>query len=150
MRRAFPLFFLFFCFLVSSCAMQRAEDAEAAQKQMIGMAKEDVFACMGIPNKKGHEGETDIWVYKSGNDYKERDGSSTRFSGRNSVKDGDITDSLTSSLGFSDSTQDKRFCNVQIVMKNDFVKAVHYTGPTGGFMTDDEQCGYAVRNCIKK
>jgi outer membrane protein assembly factor BamE (lipoprotein component of BamABCDE complex) len=136
--------------LLSGCAMQRAEDAENAQHRMVGMTKEQVFACMGIPKRKGVEGNVEIWAYNSGNGYSDSAKSSASLSKTRSTinSDDNVITSLTGALGFEDTAKEKRFCTVQVVMTEGRVTAVHYNGPTGGFMSDDEQCAYAVRNCI--
>lgn len=137
--KLWPLCFLF---LMGGCAMQRAADAETAQKIMVGMDKEQVFTCMGIPQKKASEGDTEIWAYDSG------DKRSARSKQKISTSKG-FADSITAGLGLEDEVRTSRFCKVQIVLRNDHVTTIHYTGPTGGFLTEDEQCAYAVRNCLK-
>ncbi len=52
---------------VSACAFQRAQIANEAQSQMIGLTKERVLACMGPPVNKAAEGATEVWSYESGN-----------------------------------------------------------------------------------
>ena len=124
---------------LAGCAMQRAVDAESAQRQMLGMTKEKIFACMGIPRQKAAEGNTEIWSYRSGNGWtsKNKRTATTSLSGQ-----------LGAALSLGDEVKEKRFCTVQIVMNEGRVQAVHYNGPTGGFLTEDEQCAYAIRNCI--
>jgi hypothetical protein len=53
--------------LLASCAIQRAEIAQDARSQMVGMSKEQVLACMGAPANKAAEGATEVWGYASGN-----------------------------------------------------------------------------------
>ena len=136
-------FSLALLFLLSGCAMQRAADAETAQKIMVGMDKEKVFTCMGIPKKKATEGKTEIWAYESG------DRRITRNKPR-ATSSKDFTNSFAASLGFEDEVRTARFCTVQVVMTDNIVSAIHYNGPSGGFLTEDEQCAYAVRNCLKQ
>jgi hypothetical protein len=50
-----------------SCAVQRAQVAHEAQDKMIGLRKEQVLACMGVPASKAAEGVTEVWSYNSGN-----------------------------------------------------------------------------------
>lgn len=61
------LIFAFATFFLAGCSIQRAEDAETAKMQMVGMTKEAIFACMGPPAQKSTEGKTEIWTYNSGN-----------------------------------------------------------------------------------
>jgi hypothetical protein len=41
--------FVALCAMLGGCAFQRAEIAQDARAQMVGMAKEQVLACMGAP-----------------------------------------------------------------------------------------------------
>ena len=136
--RLVPLSFALLFFL-TGCAMQRAADAQEAQQKMIGLSKEQIFACMGIPKRKASEGDTEIWSYKSTNGWSEKTTKSTSatFSG-----------AIESALTFGDETKEKRFCTVQVVFRQGRVSALNYNGPTGGFLTEDEQCSYAIRNCL--
>jgi hypothetical protein len=126
--------------LVSSCAsskFQRAEIASEAKNSMIGMTKERVLACMGAPTQQAAAGETEVWSYPSGGD-------------TNTV--GSATAS-TSSLGhtnmFGSSYSAHRYCVVNIVMAGGRVTAVNYTGRTGGWASQGEQCAFAVQNCVQ-
>lgn len=121
--------------------MQRAEDAAVAKRQLVGLTKEQVFTCMGLPQRKGVVGDTEVWSYNSGNGRTDKTRSST------SLNDASLG-SLSAAIGLGSEVSEKRYCVVQIVMKAERVQAVHYSGPTGGFLTDDEQCAFAVRNCL--
>jgi hypothetical protein len=97
--------------LLNGCAVQRAEVAHNAQVQMVGLSKEKVLACMGVPANKMTVGATEVWAYSSGNG--ETVGSVFGSGGNG----------FFSCLGVS--TQ--RFCNVSIVMTNDVVSHVNYS-----------------------
>ena len=128
-------------FLVGCSAMQRSGEAQDARTRLVGMTKVQIFACMGIPKKKATEGELEIWSYRSTNGHVSRFKSTG--SGGHSGSGG-----FSEAMGLSDETDEKRFCDVQVVMSEGRVMAVNYNGPTGGFLTEDEQCAYAVRNCL--
>jgi hypothetical protein len=98
---------------------------------MVGLPKERVLACMGVPANKMTVGETEVWAYNSGNGQTE---GSVFASGGNGF-----------ASGFGVTTQ--RFCNVSIVMTKEVVSQVNYSGPTGGPLTAGEQCAFAVQNC---
>jgi hypothetical protein len=51
---------------VSGCAIQRAQVAQDARIQMVGMSKEQVLTCMGPPASKAAEAQTEVWGYNSG------------------------------------------------------------------------------------
>jgi hypothetical protein len=117
---------------LAGCAIQRAQVAQTAREKMVGLPKERVLACMGVPAAKAAEGKTEVWTYNSG------DGS-TYTSG-----------SVSSSGGFGTfaGASSSRFCTINIVMNDGLVNAVNYTGPTGGLITAGEQCAFAVENCV--
>ena len=120
--------------VLSGCTdFQRADNAAAAKMQMVGLSREEVLSCMGIPKKKASEGATEVWSYLS-----------TNYRGDSS---GDIF--KTTGYAHSSGTHDRSFCTVNVVMKDGVVKAIHYNGPTSGtFYNKDEQCGFAVENCV--
>ena len=66
---------------LAGCAFQRAQIAQDARAQMIGMPKEQVLACMGAPTNRGAEGQTEVWDYNSGNGMTVTDASYGRFGG---------------------------------------------------------------------
>ena len=131
----FVLLASFGSLLLSGCAMQRAQEAEAAKASMVGMAKEDVLACMGPPTQKLAEGATEVWSYPSGN------GATATFSTASAAGQGSAYGSPggatwnSSASGFGTSFTHHRFCEVNVVMRNNAVMAVHYSGPTGGLLT---------------
>ncbi len=147
-RMKSPCIALFLLF-VSACAVQRAQDSETAQQLMLGMTKEQVFACMGIPKRKGKEGGLEVWAYDSGNGRIERTRTVTSFN-RRGRPTGNFWDALGESLSFGGDVSERRFCAVHVIFEKSLVKRVNYSGPTGGFLTEDEQCAYAVRNCLMR
>ena len=54
---------------LSGCAIQRAQVAQDARAQMVGLSQEQVLGCMGPPGNKAVEGQTEVWSYASGNGY---------------------------------------------------------------------------------
>jgi outer membrane protein assembly factor BamE (lipoprotein component of BamABCDE complex) len=118
------------CVALAGCAIQRAQIAEDARAQMIGMPKEQVLACMGAPSNKAAEGATEVWGYASGNGMTVASASFDRYGGT--------------------AVSSNRFCNINIVFAGGQVSAVNYTGPTGGLLTAGEQCAYAVNACVKR
>jgi hypothetical protein len=101
-------------------SMQRAQIAQDAQANMIGMPKEQVLICMGPPANRATEGQTEVWAYNSG-----------------------------ATLTVSDGNGSTRFCNINITMSAGRVSDVSYHGPTGGLLSRGEQCAYAVDRCAK-
>jgi hypothetical protein len=42
---------------------------------------------------------------------------------------------------------ESRFCTVNVTMMDGRVKRMNYVGPTGGLLSENEQCFFAVANC---
>ncbi len=92
------------CVAFGGCAFQRAEIAQDARTQMVGLSKEQVLVCMGAPANKAAEGKTEVWGYNSGNGMTVTDASYGRFGGT--------------------AVSSSRFCNINIVMTSGQVSAV--------------------------
>jgi hypothetical protein len=118
------------CAALGGCAIQRAQIAQDARAQMVGMSKEQVLTCMGAPANKAAEGATEVWGYSSGNGMTVANINYDRYGGT--------------------AVASSRFCNINIVMAGGRVSAVNYTGPTGGLLTAGEQCAYALDACVKQ
>jgi hypothetical protein len=118
------------CALLGGCAIQRAQTAQDARVQMVGMSKEQVLTCMGAPVSRAAEGQTEVWAYDSGNGMTVTDASFNRYGGT--------------------AVSSSRFCRINVVMTGGAVSAVNYAGPTGGLLTGGEQCAYAVDACVAK
>jgi outer membrane protein assembly factor BamE (lipoprotein component of BamABCDE complex) len=54
---------------LTGCAIERAQVAQDAQTKMVGLTKEQVLSCMGVPAAKAAEGAMEVWSYNSGNDH---------------------------------------------------------------------------------
>jgi hypothetical protein len=114
---------------LGGCAIQRAQIAQDARVQMVGLTKEQVLVCMGPPAGKAAEGQTEVWSYNSG--------------------DGTTIASGSVSYGNFSGVSSRRFCQINVVISSGAVSAVNYQGPTGGLITAGEQCAYAVDACVK-
>lgn len=130
----------FAALLISACASSRfgrAEVATHAKAEMVGMSKEQVLACMGAPPQHTAVGQTEVWSYPSGGD-------TTTFS----TASGSV-DASGNASAFGASQSAHRYCIVNIVMTAGKVSAVNYTGRTGGWASQGEQCAFAVQNCVE-
>jgi hypothetical protein len=125
--------------VLSGCAIQRAQVAQDARAQMVGMSKEQVLACMGPPGQRAAEGATEVWNYASGDGTVLSGGSAQVYNG-----------GFGGATVSGSSVSSRRFCNINVVMTGGNVAAVNYQGPTGGLLTGGEQCAYAVATCVKK
>ena len=134
---------------LSGCAAQRAKVALDAQDQMLGMSKEQVFACMGPPASKSSEGQTEVWQYQSGN------GQTTTVGSGNTTTNASISGNSYSATGRASSfsngviSSSHRYCTVNVVLSDGRVTKLNYAGPTGGLLTAGEQCAFAVQNCVR-
>lgn len=140
---------LFIVLILSGCAVERANMAASAKTQMIGMSKEDVLTCMGTPMGKSAEGHTEVWTWGSGG---ETDTTgvgygTSNFSG-NAIGNSYYGAGSGSAIGISKSRA--RYCTINIVFKGGVVKAVNYSGRTGGLLSAGEQCAYALQNCVQQ
>jgi outer membrane protein assembly factor BamE (lipoprotein component of BamABCDE complex) len=114
---------------LAGCAIQRAQVAQDARVQMVGMSKEQVLVCTGPPASKATEGHTEVWGYNSG--------------------DGKVVASGSVSGGSFSGVSSSRFCRINLIFTGAAVATVNYQGPTGGVITAGEQCAYAVDACVK-
>jgi hypothetical protein len=115
---------------LSACAIQRAQIANNAQASMVGLTKEQVLACMGPPANQAAVGATEVWSYNSGN------GQSAAF--------------VSGGQNFATAVSTRRFCTVNVVMTAGRVSSLDYVGPTGGLLSPNEQCAFAIANCVPK
>ena len=135
--------------LLSGCAVQRAQQANDAQTKMVGMSKEQVLACMGPPANRATEGATEVWSYNSGNNqttvstFGSANTSASVYGDRNFAS-GQAT---TTSSGFG--VAQSRYCTVNVTLVNGQVSRMNYVGPTGGLLTQGEQCAFALQNCLQ-
>ena len=127
-----------FCAALGACSIERAQEASDAKAAMIGMTKEQILGCMGPAASTASAGGTEVWSYNSGNGRTTTVGSAYAYGGPG----------WAGATGTA-STQ-ARFCRVDIVMANDRVTRVNYSGPTGGLLTKGEQCAFAVENCMSR
>jgi len=126
--------------MIVGCAAQRAHDAQEAKTRMLGMSAERVLVCMGGPQRKAAEGDSEVWSYLSGDNHTGKVGVGTALG---------LGSSDRSWLESGGSVSRTRSCTVNIVMNNKRVVAVNYVGPSGGVFTENEQCSYATANCFE-
>jgi hypothetical protein len=127
--------------VLAGCAIQRAQVANAAQEQMVGMSSEEVLACMGPPEVREAEGETEVWAYNSGG---RTVGSGTSFGFGTGGYSG-----FGVGVGVGSYNSRDLYCQVNVFMADGRVSHITYEGPTGGLATQGEQCAYAVENCVR-
>lgn len=134
---------------ISGCAVERAQVAQDAQNKMIGMSKEQLLACMGPPMQKATEGVTEVWAYNSGNDHTTAIGNTYATAQGSAVGGSGYAYGNASGQSASVVTSARRNCTINIVMTDNRVSRVNYSGATGGLLTQGEQCAFAIRNCVQ-
>lgn len=122
---------------LGACSIQRAQEAAKAKATMVGMTKEQVLSCMGSPANAAKAGGVEVWTFNSGNGQTDTFGTASAWG------------SPWYASAFGTSTSTSRYCKVDIVMNRGRVSRVNYSGPTGGLLTEGEQCAYAVDNCAR-
>lgn len=134
---------------ITGCAAERAIVASDAKSKMVGLSKEQVLACMGIPASKAMEGGTEVWGYNSGG-ATQSVGVTTASGSATAMGTGRMVTASGSSTGIGFGSTQELYCVVSVVMVGGKVSQVNYSGPTGaGLLTGGEQCAYAVRNCAR-
>jgi hypothetical protein len=140
-------------FLSAGCAVQRAVVANDTQQKMVGLTKEELLACMGPPANRMAEGATEVWSYNSGDGHTATVASVSSMTNANAsgtqVGNTAFASGMASSSGVGSAVTTRRSCTVNVNIVEGRVSRVNYTGPTGGLLTQGEQCAFAVQNCAR-
>ena len=104
----------------ATASQNRAELAQRAQSELVGMSKTDLLSCAGAPLRSEKAGEVEVLTYVGGGDL----------------------------VGGPDFAQ-RRYCEVSFVMRMGRVDKINYAGRTGGLITKGEQCAFVVENCMR-
>lgn len=112
--------------ILSGCtAIQKAEQATRAKSEMIGMSRDQVLDCAGVPARTARAGDSEYLAYSTNPE--------TNVWSNNQ---GNI---------FSDT----RDCTVTVKLTGGYVSEVTYRGnKTGGLLTKDSHCATVVGSCI--
>jgi hypothetical protein len=121
-------------FFLSACAakFERAEIAQRAQAELVGMPKAELFACAGVPIRSATANDTEFLTYAGGGDAT----SAAVGTGANG-------------MGTAVMSSQHRYCEVTFALRNGVIEKVNYTGRTGGYASQGEQCAFVVQNCVK-
>jgi hypothetical protein len=112
---------LFGC--VSATIEHRANVAQRAKTELIGMSKADILNCAGAPIRSNKSGNLEYFTYI---------GSSGQVDQHGNVP------------------ADSRYCKVTFIFKDNKVIGIDYTGRTGGRLSNDEQCAFVVEKCLSE
>ena len=97
----------------------RSSIAEDAQTQMLGLSKQDVLSCAGMPNRTMRSEGVEYLLYSHREQHSDDDG-------------GTYT----------------RNCEVTIALDRGRVSKVSYRGRTGGWISKDAACYFVVKDCV--
>jgi hypothetical protein len=128
LMRSSRLVLLLACLSLAACEAQRARLAADAQTSMVGRTKEQVLACMGPPADKATEGAAEVWSYLSG--------------------DGSMDTMQSSGGGFISGAKSQHSCTINLTMVGGRVSKVTYARPSGEPLTPNQQCAFALEDCI--
>ena len=137
---------------LAGCAVQNAQTAAQAKTQMVGLTKEEVLECMGIPASKMKEGKTEVWAYNSGGStfgVASTFGQSNMQGNAYGTPAGANINAYSTSTAVSVGHSHHRYCIVNVVFNHGKVTTLNYVGRTGGIVTKGAECSYAVAACVK-
>jgi hypothetical protein len=115
---------------LTSCDTIDSHTARQAQEELVGMSRPDFFACAGLPNRSlpidGQEYDT--WDYQP-------------FTPDNSFS---ATLPLIGGIAFGSGGT----CHVTAIFQDDTLKALNYSGDTGGILGHVAECVSIVNHCL--
>jgi hypothetical protein len=109
--------------MLAACAnpsQERADIAEFAKTQLVGVSKAEILACAGTPLRTAIKGNAELLTYV----------------GSSGI------------AGTSQKSPKEHYCEVTFLLRRGFVEEVKYSGPSGGFMTQGEECAFVVQKCV--
>ena len=118
---------------LSSCAIQRAEIASRARKELVGMSKKNLLTCAGVPSRQDRFEDLEFLTYTGA---------------RDTVGTG-AANSSSSNVMFGAYRAAQRDCEATFILKDGIVQNVSYLGRTEGLLTKGEQCAFIVESCLQ-
>jgi len=117
--------------LAGCAAHHRAETARRAQTDLVGYTKAQ--SCAGAPTRSERSQDIEVMTYVGGGD-----------------SAGAVVGTSPGSFGVGVTSSRRRYCEVSFVLRDGMVEKVNYTGRTGGYATQGEQCAFVVENCVRR
>jgi hypothetical protein len=130
--------------VLAGCAVERANLAERAQSELVGMTKVDLLSCAGVPARSAKEGGIEVLTYDGGGDVITAGGTVGAYNGVHNAYGSNGTFG-----GVNVSRGRRLYCEATFVIQDGKVAKVSYSGQTGGLLTKGEQCAFIVENCVK-
>ncbi len=113
---------------VAGCSVARSDTAADAAVKMIGLTRDQLYRCAGVPNRTASFDGTDYATFDN-----------SEF----------VSSGLTLPLiGGGLNTVESQYCRTTVTLVGDRVTSVTYSGDTGAFYARNEQCAYTVRRCL--
>ncbi|MEA2755428.1 MAG: hypothetical protein QOJ54_1717 [Aliidongia sp.] len=115
---------------LTGCDTIDSHTARRAQDELVGMRRADFFACAGLPNRSLpiEYDEYDTFDYQP-------------FTPDNSLN---ATIPLIGGIALSTGGT----CHATAIFQNDTLKAINYSGNTGGILGHVAQCASIVSHCL--
>jgi len=117
---------------LSGCAIQRADLASRAQKDLIGMTKKELLTCAGVPVRQERLDNLEFLTYSGGGD---RVGAA-------------VATTTSPSTAVVSGKSSHRYCEATFILRDGIIQKVNYQGRTGGLLTKGEQCAFIIENCL--
>ena len=131
--KGFHLLIVMFCFflVLSGCVFQRARTAQSAKSALVGLTKDELLSCAGVPTRSERVNGREYLTYVGGGDSR-----------------GSIVSRRDGSDRVSVYSTQQRYCEATFILKDGVVQKVFYRGRTGGLLTEGEQCAFIVEGCL--
>jgi hypothetical protein len=122
--------FLFGC---GSTKFSRSDFARRAKVELVGKSKKEILMCAGVPVRSQQVDNMEFMTYLSGGD-----------------SHGYVAGGTGTSVGGGAFSSKRRYCEVTFILKDGVVEKVSYSGRTGGWASEGEQCAFVLQNCLEK
>jgi hypothetical protein len=114
---------------LGSCSLERNRTAQQAETKLIGMSRAELYRCAGLPHRELVIDGVTIATYDN------------QLQASNALTLPIIGGGLTQGTS--------NYCRTTFTFENGAVSSVNYTGATGPFYAEHEQCAYTVQACLK-
>lgn len=115
--------------LCTGCALKDADTVAVARTKLLGMAKVDLEACLGVPEQHSAFGDTEILTYYA-----------------TSTSSGGFTLGLPLLGGLS--LAGGGYCHATFKLDSGRVTELRYTGETNAAFAPNAYCAPIVRSCV--
>jgi hypothetical protein len=128
--------------VLGACANPQANVAQVAQTSLVGIPKDTLLSCAGVPDRSHLEGPREFFTY---------DSEQVVSYPTATVGIGTFSDNFGFGIGVPLASRDvirSDYCETTFVIDNGIVSEVNYTSTTGMGSGRYAQCGRIVQNCV--